>query len=240
MSNYKLWELTSPASRETVNKLALEVAEEIYTGQEHFTLTHDNWGEPTQALVYAMWREFWNRGKPYLAVPPYTRRAEVRGLHLLENLMGGDVAPSHSDLRSMYRSIYSVLSNNQLVMREKIRGNTHYVREWPRGFVPTYTPAGQATWLSKKDEADVRRQEARAEELAGPVTKFYSLPPVPDNPTFDQLVDYMRKWAPIVKEITKERDELRAEVDELREKIAAFDEHKMVDLTNELKDLLNG
>lgn len=225
MTNYKLWELTSPASTDAVYELAREVAEDKATANGYMTfhtLREDEFDERAIAVCYAVHRVLWHLPHtPDNTHPPYTHRlvsgtsisaavAKAVGAHP-DHLFGANKA------KVFCQRVYDILAANQLLIR--VGGgaakNYFYIRDWPQGFTPRWASRNQNLWLSYKDEVDIARQQQRAEQLAGEVKTYFKVSAIPlPKPEPDSVMDYLVKVLAAVKHLEAENADLRAKLAE--------------------------
>jgi hypothetical protein len=234
MGSYKLWELAS--TREEIHVLAQQVAEDM--AEKGHMFRKGEWDEPSQTLVYAVHQYLWQRkAKPDFTHPPFTHQVKgqmiVRVLRRLVPELDTLFSPNQASRLS--RSVYSILSNNVLLLRAGGSGvSVFYIREWPQGFIPEWYRGNDGIYITHKDEVDIKRQEKRAVVLAGEVETSYdlSLIPLPD-PNPDSVMDYIGKVLPMVKKLQKENERLRQELEIAQGK-------DWSEVTEKMKDLVDG
>ncbi len=217
MGTYKLWELAN--STDEVNILAQQVAEEM--SDKQLLLRKPEWDETAMSFVFVLHRVMWNqKGKTAdKSKRPFTHK--VKGLQLrrafFKAVPNARSLFSEREIERLVRSAYSILSNNNLLKRLGGSGSrTFFIREWPDGFIPHWTSGYESTWFSKKDEADLQRQDQKAKDIAGPVVVSYSLAEIPlPDPNPKAILAYVKKIVGAAKKLQSENNELRARVTQL-------------------------
>lgn len=221
-NTYHLWELTDPANSKEVYELAAMAAElhvENYTG----TLSsHSEWDEDAQSIVYAIHRKLWEMPRATDNThPPYTHRivnsTSVRAA-AIEAFPMWRTLWDDKQFSKMTTYAYRILAGNQLLMRygAGARLSRFLIRAWPEGYAPGWYGSSDA-YLSIRDRVDIERQVKKAEELAGPVTQFYSLKSIPPPEANAQSVmAYLEKLKALIGNLERENSELRDEITTLK------------------------
>ena len=221
---YHLWELTNKGNSDEVYELA-QMAAELYTQDRVGALGAREWDDDAKAIVYAVHRRMWEGRKIADSTrPPITHRtAAATSMKAIiksvipnwYDLWGDDDGPT---FKRMSSNVYFILAGNQMIRRLGRGGKTSvfYLREWPAGFAPNYYDRKQGqVWFSVKDEADLARQEAKAEKLAGPVKIVYNVNAIPlPEPNPQSVMDYLNKLRGLIEKLQAENAELRHELDE--------------------------
>jgi len=234
MSTYKLWELANH-SRAEIHILAQQVVDTMVKDWDVPSIREDTWGEEAQSLVYVVHSEMWHMGKPKVVSdhPPYTHVIKNIDVPTALRKAVPNIDKDFSSLTLLIRSIYAILSDNQLLIRVGTgKAQTFYIREWPKGWSPHYAPQSAARYLPYRERLDIEKQAKKADDLAGEVVKYRSvkLLGLPGD-TPESIIAYVRKLIPLAIALEKENVELR-------DRLLKLEQTKWAEVKDEIEQLV--
>lgn len=216
---YHLWELTDKTNSAEIYELA-RVAAELHAeaAPGGASIRSGTFDDDAKAMIYAIHRKLWEMPrKPDHSHPPYTHKI-VNSTSVVEAAKqafpGWQKLWDNKQFVNMATRAYRILAGNQLLIRfgEGGRSSFFLIRAWPEGYDPGYYD--EPRYLSYKDEVDIAKQQAKAEELAGPVKVIHSLSAIPaPEPNAKSVMEYLDKLKVLIVNLQNENAALREQLE---------------------------